>query len=125
MRVLFCKIHCPSFICFCKPSASLLYTAAGPLKLESRPHVPSSTTATTTTTATVISVAITDSINEVIEESLDVVVDEKQSQGLKSSLKKSSLLDSEQVDEKKKKTVQWMDLLGKELVQIREFESRL
>ncbi|KAJ7955441.1 Nuclear polyadenylated RNA-binding protein [Quillaja saponaria] len=39
MRVLLCKIHCPSFICFCKPSSHIY--SPGPLKLENTPHVPS------------------------------------------------------------------------------------
>ncbi|KAJ9153317.1 hypothetical protein P3X46_026767 [Hevea brasiliensis] len=123
MRVLFCKIHCPPFVCFCKPSSSI-YTA-GPLKLENSPQVPSTA---------VISVAnasskfndhhvYSDSIGVKEESSeVDVDVDGKQSKAqncLKSSLIKSDL-DSKEVE---KKRVQWMDFLGKELVEIREFES--
>ena len=49
-------------------------------------------------------------------------VEEKQEGGiLKSSLKKE-VLDSPRVEKKK---VQWVDLMGKELAEIREFESRL
>lgn len=125
MRVLFCKIHCP-FICFCKPS-SHIYTP-GPLKLESSPHVASTT---------VVSVGDDHHVYAervgVKEES--VVVDGKKQQHqegegereeeeacencVKSSLKKEAL-DSKEVEKKK---VQWMDYLGKELVEIREFEA--
>ncbi|KAF5797375.1 putative light-harvesting complex-like protein OHP2 [Helianthus annuus] len=48
MRVLFCKIHCSSFICFCKPStASHLYNS-GPLKLENSPQAPHPSVVTVT-----------------------------------------------------------------------------
>ncbi|KAJ4724019.1 Nuclear polyadenylated RNA-binding protein [Melia azedarach] len=144
MRVLFCKIHCPSFICFCKPT-SHIYTP-GPLKLENSPHV-SPTTA-------VVSINGVDHRN--IEAKQELFVDgknqQKQREGeeeeegereegereegeederereegegedvggncVKSSLKKE---DSKEIQRKK---VQWMDFLGKELVEIREFEA--
>uniref|UniRef100_A0A6N2K900 Uncharacterized protein n=1 Tax=Salix viminalis TaxID=40686 RepID=A0A6N2K900_SALVM len=116
MRVLFSKIHCPSFICFCKPSPSI-YTP-GPLKLENSPHVPS----------TAVSVADASSNdNHVLSDSIEVRegsegVYGKQPEShnsLKSSLK-TAAFDSKDVDKKK---VQWIDFLGKELVEIREFES--
>ncbi|KAJ8759958.1 hypothetical protein K2173_010814 [Erythroxylum novogranatense] len=115
MRHLFCKIHCPSFICFCKPSAGI-YTP-GPLKLENSPH-PSSTPA--------ISVADVSSSNHMSvkfsdtnEEILDVDGNKTKTENfLKSSLKRE-VLDSKEVD---KKRVQWMDLLGKELIEVREFQ---
>lgn len=123
MRVLFCKIHCP-FICFCKPS-SHIYTART-LKLESSPHVASTTTA-------VLSVSDdhhVDAESDGVKEESDVVDGkEQQEEGggeavenycVKSILKKEAL-DSKEV---KKKKVQWMDFLGKELVEIREFEAR-
>ncbi|KAJ6934803.1 hypothetical protein NC651_009714 [Populus alba x Populus x berolinensis] len=118
MRVLFSKIHCPSFICFCKPSPSI-YTP-GPLKLENSPHVPSTA---------IISVADASSNdNHVLSDSIEVKegsvgVDGKQPEcqnSLKSSLKRAAF-DSTEGDKKK---VQWIDFLGKELVEIREFESR-
>ncbi|KAK0605590.1 hypothetical protein LWI29_028486 [Acer saccharum] len=125
MRVLFCKIHCPSFICFCKPT-SHIYTP-GPLKLENSPHVPSTTTITDD--HQLVCGLDNEDANQVKEES--VVDGQKQQQAAageeeenencpRSSLKKE-VLDSKQSQKKKK--VQWMDLLGKELVEIREFES--
>ncbi|CAN7001638.1 unnamed protein product [Brassica rapa subsp. trilocularis] len=56
----------------------------------------------------------------------DCALEEGQSNGeiLKSSLKKETL-DSEDGERREKKKVQWVDLMGKELAEIREFESRL
>lgn len=125
MRVLFCKIHCPSFICFCKPSPHI-YTA-GPLKLESSPHVPSTSVVSSIDAHDVNHVsdgcggACGGESTEVKEDS----VDGKQLAGenyLKSSLRKVGL-DSDSKEEVHKKKVQWMDLLGKELIEIREFEA--
>ncbi|PON64167.1 nuclear polyadenylated RNA-binding protein [Parasponia andersonii] len=114
MRVLLCKIHCPSFICFCKPSPHI-YTP-GPLNLENTPHAPPKTS---------------DQIlgeNKVKEEILDGKQQQQQQQlaenSLKSNLRKPNS-DPHSPKEKEKKRVQWMDLLGKELVEIREFESRI
>lgn len=113
MRVLFCKIHCPSFICFCKPSPHI-YTP-GPLKLENNPHVPPSI------------VSIPDGENRLSGDTIEVKdgsSDGKQPDEnlLKTSLKKAP---SEPGTPKEvgKKRVQWMDFLGKELVEIKEFES--
>ncbi|KDP30620.1 hypothetical protein JCGZ_16185 [Jatropha curcas] len=116
MRVLICKIHC-SLICFCQPSTTLY--KAGPLKLENSPHVSSSTVISVGTASSYDNVS-NDSIG-VKEESVNVDGEELQPQNCnKGGLKKSSL-GSKEVQ---KKRVQWMDFLGKELVQIREFESR-
>ncbi|KAF5748840.1 hypothetical protein HS088_TW04G00800 [Tripterygium wilfordii] len=111
-------IHCPSFICFCKPSPHL-YTA-GPLKLENSPHAP-------VAVDTCNHHECGDTDGETIAASKDFTdVDGKQRQEqqvenfAKSSLKKTSP-DSKEVQ---KKRVQWPDLLGKELVEIREFEPR-
>ncbi|KAK9274073.1 hypothetical protein L1049_018887 [Liquidambar formosana] len=113
MRVWFCKIHCPSFICFCKPSPHL-YTP-GPLKLENTPHVPSTC------------VSLPDASDQLSGETIEIK--EGNSDGkqqtekiLKSSLRKAP---SEPGAPKElgKKRVQWMDFLGKELVEIKEFES--
>ncbi|XP_015878813.3 uncharacterized protein LOC107415059 [Ziziphus jujuba] len=117
MRVLFCKIHCPSFICFCKPSAHI-YTP-GPLKLENipHPHVPSKLVSVPEASDQLAGEA------KLTEETLD---HEKQQQPTlncrKSSLKKPNS-SSGSPNEEQKKRVQWMDFLGKELVSIREFES--
>ncbi|XP_044476605.1 uncharacterized protein LOC123204102 isoform X2 [Mangifera indica] len=133
MKVLFCKIHCPSFICFCK-SSSHIYTP-GPLKLENSPHVPSTTTIVSASSDH--QDAYGDGDDEAKKaKDVDCVVEGKQQQQqegeqeqeqkeeeggeecVKSSLKKEDS-DSKKVQ---KKRVQWMDFLGKELVQIREFE---
>ncbi|KAJ6714181.1 hypothetical protein OIU85_025765 [Salix viminalis] len=121
MRVLFCKIRCP-FICFCKPSPRIYGPGPGPLKLENSPHVPS--TAVISVVAADASYdddhVLNDSV-EVKEGNAGVYGEEPQAQnGLKSSLKKAGF-DSKEVDKKK---VRWIDSLGKELVEIREFESR-
>ncbi|XP_010542468.1 PREDICTED: uncharacterized protein LOC104815671 [Tarenaya hassleriana] len=127
MRVLLCKIQCPSFICFCKPSPHI-YTA-GPLKLENTPHVSS---------VTVVSANDDDDLddahedvdcadghgNEIREESR---VDGKEEEGqgaesvLKSSLRKADS-GSTLAEKRGKKKVQWVDLMGKDLAEIREFE---
>ncbi|KAL0436756.1 UNVERIFIED_CONTAM: hypothetical protein Sradi_0383500 [Sesamum radiatum] len=112
MRVLFCKIQCP-FMCFCKPSAVHLY-ASGPLKLESTPHVFPSTVS-------------------------DDVSDESSSSSLSSGLKEEDVdgkheaevvlksclrrLPSRPDRDVEKKRVRWRDSLGKQLVEIKEFES--
>lgn len=114
MRVLFCKIHCP-FICFCKPSVPHLYNP-GPLKLENTAHVPS----------TVVSVA--DSSDQLSGEFIEV--NEEGTDGnlqAENVLRKSCIRNiSTELGAPKevtKKKVQWMDKLGKELVEIKEFES--
>ncbi|KAH9740526.1 nuclear polyadenylated RNA-binding protein [Citrus sinensis] len=129
MRVLFCKIHCP-FTCFCKPSSHIC--TPRPLELESSPHEASTTT-------TVVSLSDDHHVYAervgVKEESVVVDGNKQQQEGegegegegeeaagencVKSSLKKEAL-DSKEVEKKK---VQWMDYLGKELVEIREFEA--
>jgi len=117
MRVLFCKIHCP-FICFCKPSPRIYGPA--PLKLENSPHVPSTAVISVVDASCDDDHVLNDSV-EVKEGSVGVDGKQLQAQnGLKSSLKKADF-DSKEVD---KKNVRWMDFLGKELVEIREFESR-
>lgn len=117
MRVLFCKIHCPSFICFCKPSPHI-YTP-GPLKLENTPHVPSQL------------VSVPEASDQlpgqikVSEEALDGQQHPPEN-CRKSSLKKPNADSAAPIpNEEQKKRVQWMDFLGKELVAVKEFESRL
>lgn len=96
--LMFCKIHCP-FICFCKPSPHIYTTR--PLKLDNQ-------------------------LVSVPDDDKDEIFDDPhqyQSQSpspevcLKSNLKKPN------AGKNKKKRVQWMDVLGKQLVEIREFES--
>ncbi|XP_059430497.1 uncharacterized protein LOC132164094 [Corylus avellana] len=114
MRFLFCKIHCPSFICFCKPSPHI-YTP-GPLKLGNTPHVPSKLDSVPEASDQLPGETI-----EVKEESLNGNQSPAEN-CLKSSLRKPTW-GSGAVEENQKKQVQWKDFLGKELVEIREFES--
>ena len=115
MRVLFCKIHCPSFVCFCKPStASHLYNS-GPLKLENCTQAPG---------PLVVNDPL-DQNHDVVEEIVEVKEKDVLEDGEKESVVESVVLrsclknkgDSQRsvIDGKK---VQWMDDLGK------EFESR-
>lgn len=141
MRVLLCKIQCPSFICFCKPSPHIY--ASGSLKLENTPQVSSSTTVVddhdrddkddddvhVVEEEEVVN-HVDGLLNEVREEDCAVEVKKEEEEGLsngeilKSSLKKE-VLDSADDGRREKKKVQWVDLMGKELAEIREFESRL
>ncbi|KAL3633389.1 hypothetical protein CASFOL_022916 [Castilleja foliolosa] len=97
MRVLLCKIQCP-FMCFCKPSAANHFYTSAPLKLQNSPHVvvPSSTT--------------------------DFSVSEKPSS--QDVMLKSCLRKVPQGTEVAKKRVQWIDISGNQLAEIKEFESR-
>lgn len=115
MRVLFCKIHCPSFICFCKPSVPHLYNP-GPLKLENTPHVPS-----TVVSVTDSSDQLPGEVIEVKEEGTDGIL-QAENDFRKSCIRKMST-ELGAPKEVAKKKVQWMDKLGKELVEIKEFES--
>lgn len=131
MRVLFCKIHCPSFICFCKPSAAAahLYNS-GPLKLDNTPHVLS------LTVEPVVSTTSCDQLSgEAIEVRNERCVDEGKLEqadtnhnnaiALKSCIKrKECASDSGATTQVEKKRVQWMDNLGDELAEVKEFESR-
>ncbi|CAN6991619.1 unnamed protein product [Brassica rapa subsp. trilocularis] len=130
MRVLLCKIQCPSFFCFCKPSPHI-YAASGSLKLENTPPQVSSSSTTTTVVddndddgdhyVDAHAAECVDGDHAIEEKEEACGVEEKQEGGiLKSSLKKA-VLDSSR--EKKEKKVQWVDLMGKELAEIREFES--
>ncbi|KAL3518919.1 hypothetical protein ACH5RR_021508 [Cinchona calisaya] len=118
MRVLFCKIHCP-FICFCKPSAAAhLYTSSRPLKLENTPQTPSRV------------VSVSDSSDQSSSEAPQVIskyesLDRKEQgeNALKSCIKKAPTRPPGPLKEAEKKRVQWIDNLGKELAEIKEFES--
>lgn len=122
MRVMFAKIRCPPFICFCKPSPHI-YTP-GPLKLENaphpNPHVPSSKPDT--------SDQLPDDPIEIKEESVDENPKppenslEGAENSLKGNLRKPNSSDPAAPKEELKKRVQWMDFVGKELVEIKEFE---
>ncbi|CAN6968443.1 unnamed protein product [Brassica oleracea var. botrytis] len=134
MRVLLCKIiQCPSFFCFCKPSPHI-YAASGSLKLENTPPQVSSSSTTTTVVddnddddddhyVDAHAAECVDGDHAIEEKEEACAVEEKKQEGeiLKSSLKKA-VLDSPR-EKKKKKKVQWVDLMGKELAEIREFES--
>lgn len=118
MRVLFCKIHCPSFICFCKPSTATHLYNSGPLKLENSPHVPPS--------SVVIDPCDQNHVEEVIEVNKEISEDEKQEPEIETIVLKSCMknkCDPESRSPIERKKVQWMDSLGKQLVDIKEFES--
>lgn len=115
MRVLFCKIHCP-FICFCKPSATAHLYTSGPLKLENTPQAP----------FRVVSVSdcsdqLPNETAQVKEESLD---DKEQVQNVLKSCIKKAPTRPDALKETEKKKVKWIDNSGKELAEIKEFESR-
>ncbi|KAM6555114.1 hypothetical protein CsatB_015876 [Cannabis sativa] len=116
MRVLFCKIPCPSFICFCKPSSHIY--SSGQLKLEN-PKCNNNN----------VNLVLENCDDQILgEENKEEILDEKEKTELakiciKSSLKKP-ISDSDSLNEKQqKKKVQWKDFLGTELVEIREFET--
>ncbi|KAG6397223.1 hypothetical protein SASPL_143389 [Salvia splendens] len=102
MPVFFCKIHCP-FICFCKPSAAHLYTSA-PLKLEGSPHVVHSSFA--------------------VDKSPSVVEEGSVNGNKNSETMLKSCIREPQRKEAGKKRVEWKDNTGKQLAEIKEFESR-
>lgn len=119
MRVLFCKIHCPSFICFCKPSTATHLYNSGPLKLENSPHDPPP--------LVVIDPFDQNHVEEVIEvKEKEISGDENQELEIESIVLRSCMknkCDPESRSPIERKRVQWMDDLGKELVDIKEFES--
>lgn len=125
MRVLFCKIHCPSFICFCKPSAAAHLYSSGPLKLDNTPHVLS-----LTVESVVANNTSSDQLSgETIEVKDERCLDEgKLEQADNNNALKSCIRNEECPSEScaprevEKKRVQWMDNLGKELAEIKEFE---
>lgn len=115
MRVLFWNFHCPSFICFCKSSPLSLSTPCT-LELENTQPVCS------------ISPARPDAAGQLSDEKTavekfevdDGVVREVEIEvPPRSSLKKRLGPGSKETEKVK---VQWMDFLGKELVEIQEFE---
>ncbi|KAF8398585.1 hypothetical protein HHK36_017516 [Tetracentron sinense] len=114
MRVLFRKFHCPSFICFCKPSAHLLSPCQ--LKIENTPHVPSTLSSVSDSV-----VRLSGETIEVKKESFDGKPEVENY--LKSILKQPSS-EPDALKEVDKRRVQWMDFVGKELVDIKEFEPR-
>ncbi|XP_041997230.1 uncharacterized protein LOC121747287 [Salvia splendens] len=107
MRVLFCKIRCP-LMCFCKPSGTHVYTSKA-LKLESAPHiVPPAVNAKPS--------------DEGVKEEESADAEHGDGTVTKSCVRKVFPRPSSTREIRKKK-VQWMDQLGKELAEIREFES--
>ncbi|KAG0451122.1 hypothetical protein HPP92_026395 [Vanilla planifolia] len=109
MRVLFGKHYCPS-ICFSK-SFLCVYSSC-PLKLEDSHHGSSGS-------APVHHAVEVKSSEEKIEDKDIEPSHEKVDVSLKSSLKKSSDSGKREVG---KGRVNWMDFVGKELVEIKEFE---
>ncbi|KAK1356199.1 Acetyl-coenzyme A synthetase [Heracleum sosnowskyi] len=125
MRVLFCKIHCPSFICFCKPSsaAAHLYTS-GPLKLDNSPHVLPLGVDPVTNDHNNTTHQLTGETIEVKDQSClddDKLEQASQVHALKTCFRnKEAASVPSQVENKK---VQWLDNVGKQLADIKEFES--
>ncbi|KAK6145062.1 hypothetical protein DH2020_021882 [Rehmannia glutinosa] len=119
-KVLFCKIQCP-FMCFYKASAAHLYTSE-PLKLENTPNhiVPS-------TAYAVPDVSDHDSrlvYGDVSDNSSSGVEEEGENGNLEAENVLKSCIKKLPTEEVGKKRVQWKDKLGKELAEIKEFESR-
>ncbi|PKI71518.1 hypothetical protein CRG98_008035 [Punica granatum] len=114
MKFLSCRIYCP-FICFCKPSPHIHTSGSGPLKLQNGPQLPS--TLVSVSNASDQSPAET---TEVKDGSL--VAAKGTGRCSKSSLRRVPSELEPKAHQKKK--VQWVDFLGKELVEIREYESR-
>ncbi|XP_031384564.1 uncharacterized protein LOC116198538 isoform X1 [Punica granatum] len=113
MKFLSCRIYCP-FICFCKPSPHIHTSGSGPLKLQNGPQLPS--TLVSVSNASDQSPAET---TEVKDGSL--VAAKGTGRCSKSSLRRVPSELEPKAHQKKK--VQWVDFLGKELVEIREYES--
>lgn len=136
MRVLLCKIHCP-FICFCKPS-SHIYTA-GPLKLEDTPlplPLPHSHPDSISEDAVAGEAEDKDNRTHQKKRVLNNQNEDEDgngnsnghsqnqiANGLRSSLRKSSPPSESESGHNQKKRVRWLDFIGKELAEIREFES--
>ncbi|KAM1802682.1 hypothetical protein ACFX12_028747 [Malus domestica] len=126
MRFVFCKIHCPPFICFCKPNSPHIYTP-GPLKLQNSP-----TTSPPLPNSRLEPVPETsDHLSD--EETTEIIKEERllgnanpqpatAQPCLKSSLRKPNSDSGAPKQEVLRKRVQWTDFLGKQLVDVREFE---
>ncbi|KAB1228027.1 hypothetical protein CJ030_MR1G006864 [Morella rubra] len=100
------------------PRNGLIAVNIRPLKLGNTPHVPSELVSVPETSDQLPGVAI-----EAREDTLEGKQQPVEN-CLKSSLRKPTL-ESGAVKGDQKKKVQWMDFVGKELVEIREFESSL
>ncbi|CAA7016361.1 unnamed protein product [Microthlaspi erraticum] len=134
MRVLLCKIQCPSFICFSKPSPHIY--ASGSPKSENTPEVSSSTTTTVVDDDDddnddhdYVDAHVEEDVDHVdglLNEEEDCAAEEEKEGHCSGEILKSSLRkvdsDSEDGVTKEKKKVQWVDLMGKDLAEIREFE---
>lgn len=113
MRVLSCKLKCVS-ICFSKPSHSI--QTPSPLKLEDAHN-------NVSCQSPVSHVLEEQSGEQKIDEAEKVESSEVKVEILtKSSLKKSPVAARAGSEEMAKGRVKWMDFVGKELVEIREFE---
>ncbi|KAK4753670.1 hypothetical protein SAY87_001774 [Trapa incisa] len=113
MRLPSCKIQCP-LICFCKQSPHIC--TSGPLRLQNVPQLPSG--AVSVPNVSHQSSAKATASSEV-QNGSPVVAARRNGDGFRSSLKKAP---SERNGQRRKQ-VQWMDFLGKELVEIREYAS--
>ncbi|KAL0390392.1 UNVERIFIED_CONTAM: hypothetical protein Scaly_0396300 [Sesamum calycinum] len=100
-------------MCFCKPSAVHLY-ASGPLKLENTPHVFPSTVSDDVSDESSSSSSSSGLKEEDVDGKHEAEV------VLRSCLRK---LPSRPDRDVEKKRVRWRDSFGKQLVEIKEFES--
>ncbi|KAB2607551.1 hypothetical protein D8674_007268 [Pyrus ussuriensis x Pyrus communis] len=127
MRFASCKIHCPPLICFCKPNSPHIYTP-GPLELQNSPTPPPPPPLPNSKLASVPETSDHLADEEIIKgEKLLGNANPQPSTAqpsLKSSLRKPNSDSSAPKQEELKKTVQWIDILGKQLVDIREFQCR-
>ncbi|KAL3649340.1 hypothetical protein CASFOL_005743 [Castilleja foliolosa] len=118
MKVLFCKKIKFPFMCFCKPSASHICNSA-PIKLKNSPHiVPSAAYAVSETSDESSSGAEEEYVQE--EGANGNYESDQNVPELKSCIRK---LDSTRLGSVEKKSVRWRDKIGKQLFEIKEFES--
>ncbi|KAI3706295.1 hypothetical protein L6452_23930 [Arctium lappa] len=127
MRVLFCKIHCPSFICFCKPSTATHLYNHGTLKLENSHHAPPPPPSVVTDPSDLNHQNhVSPDVEEIVEVEEKVILEDGKQEQEESVVLRSCMKNKEDSQSRspiERKKVQWMDNLGKQLVDIKEFES--
>ncbi|KAK4786146.1 hypothetical protein SAY86_002835 [Trapa natans] len=117
MRFVLCKFHCPSFICFCNSSPHI--NTPGSLKPENAPHNPSTAVSDSSESSDKLPAEVKNETSDENPEQSQIDADIC----IKSTLKKKEPKEAKEAKEKKKKKVQWMDFTGKDLVEIKEFDS--
>ncbi|XP_051142901.1 uncharacterized protein LOC127259556 [Andrographis paniculata] len=111
MGAMLCEVHCP-FICFCKSSAAHLYSS-GPLRLENTPHDVVRSTEQTHAVRDVSATA------ETCGDKQGCGGNGKKDAG---NILKSCIRRAPSRSDVRKKRVQWMDRVGKQLAETKEFE---